>query len=185
MKILGLVIVMVAVLASCGDNGKKSGGSSSDSNGEVAAFYYQDSIAEHFKFYKDASTELEIEIRKYQEMEMKINQEGQILQNNYQRQKAAGMLSVNQDRQKIREIEKVGEKLQILQQTDGLSLEKKNADFTEELIEKMEAYAKEYSEKNGYTILFVRQKGGQILYMNDTKNVTMDFIKYMNEQENK
>jgi outer membrane protein len=185
MKILGVAIVMIALLASCGDKGKKSGGAGSDSSGEVAAFYFQDSISEHFKYYKDVSTDLEIEVRKYEEMEMKINQEGQTLQNNYQRQKVAGMLSANEDRRKQQAIGKIGEKLQILQQTDGVALQKKNADFMETLIEKMEKYAKEYSKKNGYTILFARQKGGQILYMPDSKNVTMEFINYMNSQEKK
>ena len=185
MKILGVVIVMIAVLASCGDNGKKSNESSSDSNRDVAAFYYQDSIPENFKFYKDASTDLEIEMRDYQEIVMKLQNEGQQKLNNLQIQQQAGALSQNQIAQKNRAIEAIGKKIDILQKTDGAALEKKNAEFTEELIEKMETYAKEYSEENGYTVLFARQRGGQILYMSETKNVTVGFIKYMNEQENK
>lgn len=183
MKILGLAIVMIAVLASCGDKGTKS--VSAEEGAENAAYYYQDSIANHLKYFKDVSADLEVEIRNYQEMEMKLNKEGQTLQNNFERQKAAGMLSAIEIDRKQREIAKIGEQLQILQQTDGVSLEQKNADFTKDLIKKMETYAKEYCEKNGYTMLLARQMGGQILYMPDSKNVTMDFIKYMNEQEKK
>lgn len=185
MKILGLAIIMVAVLASCGDKGKKPTGSSSDSNAEVAAFYYQDSIVEHFKFYKDVSTDLEIEMRDFQEMLMKLQSEGQQKMNNLQIQQQAGALSQIQVTRKNREIEAIGKKIEVLQQTDGAALEKKNADFTKELIEKMEQYAKEYSEENGFTMLFARQTGGQILYMEESKNVTMDFIKFMNAQEKK
>lgn len=183
MKILGVAIVGIALLASCGDSGKKGG--SSDSKAENFVYYCQDSIASHFKFYKDVSTDLEIEVRAFEEKEREINQEGQTLQMNYQRQKAAGMLSANEDARKMREIEKVGEKLQILQQTDGLALQKKNADFMEDLLGKMEDYGKQYAEENGYTAMFAKQTGGQILYMPESKDVTMDFIKFMNDQENK
>lgn len=184
MKILGIAIVMVALLASCGDKGKKSV-TSSESGAENAAYFYQDSIANHLKFYKDVTADLEVEIRKYQETEMKLNKEGQTLQNNFERQKAAGMLSAIQIDQKQREIMKIGEQLQILQQTDGATLERKNAEFSKELLGKMETYGKEFCDKNGYTMLLSRQMGGQIIYMPDSKNVTMDFIKYMNEQDKK
>ncbi|MCJ8292162.1 MAG: OmpH family outer membrane protein [Crocinitomicaceae bacterium] len=183
MKILGLVIVMIAVLASCGGKEKKTGGSSSKT--DIAVFYYQDSIPGSFKFYKDESTDLEIEMRDYQEIVMKLQNEGQQKVNNLQLQQQAGALSQIQVAKKNRAIEAIRKKIDILQKTDGADLDKKNVAFTEELIEKMEAYAKEYSDKNGYTMLFARQRGGQILYMPESKNVTVDFIKYMNDQENK
>ena len=185
MKILGVAIVLVALLASCGEKGNKASGSSSDSKAELAAFYYQDSIVEHFKFYKDESTDLEIEMRNFQEMLVELQNEGQQKMNNLQIQQQAQALSPNQIKRKQSEIQAIGDKIDLLQKTDGAELEKKNADFTQELIEKMEQYAKEYSENNGYTILFARQTGGQILYMDESKDVTMDFIKYMNEQEKK
>ena len=185
MKILGVAIVMIALLASCGDKGKKKSESASSSGGEVAAYYWQDSIPGHFKFYKDESADLEIEMREYQEIVMKLQNEGQQKMQNLQIQQSAGALSQIDIANKNRAIEAIGKKIEVLQQTDGAALEKKNAEFTKELIEKMETYAKEFSEENGYTILFVRQTGGQILYMPESKDVTMDFIQYMNDQEKK
>lgn len=183
MKIIGLAIIVVAVLASCGD--KKTSKSSGNSTGDVAAYYCQDSIAEHFSFFKEESAVFDAESQEFQETIMKLQQEGQMLVNNLQIQQQAGALSQVQIANKNRAIEAIGKKIDVLQQTDGARLEKKRDELNKSLMTKMETYAKEYSEKNGYTILFAWASGGQILYMDKSRDVTMDFIKYMNEQEKK
>lgn len=182
MKIIAFVIIVGALLASCGNKGSKS---VDNSAGDVAAYYCQDSIEKHFKFFKDESASFDSESQEFEDAIMKLQEEGQMLVNNLQIQQQAGALSQIQIAQKNRAIEAVGKKIEILQQTDGVRLEKKREELNKLLMEKMEGYAKEYSEKNGYTMLFAWVSGGQILYIDKSKDVTMDFIKYMNEQEKK
>lgn len=183
MKILGVAIVMVALLASCGDKDKKSSGSSD--SGMNAAYYLQDSIANNFEYYKSNTDELRGEEEKINEKLTELQMELSKLAQMYESKMAQGQLAPNGQKfyeNKIREIQL---EMQSIQESEGAVLNEKNLDFTKDLIEKMEQYAKEFSEENGYSILFAKQSGGQILYMDESKDVTMDFIEYMNEQEKK
>lgn len=73
--------------------------------------------------------------------------------------------------------------MQVLQETEGADIERQNYEGNLEVIEKLEKYAKEYAEDHGYTMILAWQQAGQILYIDPSMDITMDFINYMNEQE--
>lgn len=174
---------MVALLASCGDKGKKTTGSSD--SGMSVAYYLQDSIVENFDYYKTNTEKLRAEEEainiRLNELQVEVSKLAQM----YETKMAQGKLAPNGQKFYQNKIGEIQKEMQSIQESEGAVLNEKNLDFTKELIEKMEQYAKEYSEENGYSILFARQTGGQILYMDETKDVTMEFIGYMNEQEKK
>ena len=63
-------------------------------------------------------------------------------------------------------------------------LEVENQKMTESFFEKLQNYSKEYAEEKGFKAIFAKtEMGGPIVYMDESADITMDFIKYMNEKE--
>jgi outer membrane protein len=183
MKILGLAIVMVAVLAACGDKEKKGGGSSSSEM--KIAYYVKDSVATHFTFFKESQEEIaKIE----EEVGGKANalqQEYGKIANEYQSKLAQGLLSKNGEAFYTKKLQGLQLEMTSLEQTEGADLNKKAEKFQKELLEKLDKYGKEFAEKNSFNIILAKEKMGSILYADESMDVTMDFINYMNEQEKK
>ena len=181
------VLVMIAALmliTSCGDSKEGNNGGSSAEIGDISfAYYNKDSIPGNFTYFIDAQSKLEDKAKVYEEKLMKLQQEGQILLDSYQRQNAAGLLSANQAKGFEQQISMKQQQIQVLQETDGMALERESNEGNEELIKKLETYGKNYAKNHGITVFLARETAGQILYMDSTMDVTMDFIKYMNEQE--
>lgn len=172
------------LIASCGESKDGNGSGSSEEMGEMKfAYYIKDSIPGNFTYFIDAQSQLEAKAKVYEEKLMKLQQEGQILLDSYQRQNAAGLLSTNQAKGFEQQISMKQQQIQVLQETDGMALERESNEGNEELIKKLEDYGKNYAKEHGITIFLARETAGQILYIDSIMNVTMDFIKYMNEQE--
>ena len=183
MKILGLAIVMIAVLASCGDSGKKTTGSSSSDLS--VAFYVKDSVATHYTFFMESQKEIEA-------IEAEVGAKANVLQqeyakyaNEYQSKMQRGLLSKNGESFYNKKIQELQLEMTSLEQTEGAELNKKAEKFQEELLEKLDRYGKEFAEKNGHNLILAKEKMGSILFGDETMDVTMDLIEYMNAQEKK
>jgi acetylglutamate kinase len=48
---------------------------------------------------------------------------------------------------------------------------------------KVEKFAKEFSQKNKIDILLIHGTGGQIGYIDNAMNVTKEFVNYLNEKQ--
>ena len=48
---------------------------------------------------------------------------------------------------------------------------------------KISEAGREFSEENGFDLLFFYQKGGQITYISDAMDVTQQFINFLNKRE--
>ena len=184
MKILGVAIVMVALLASCGDKGGKTTTGSSESTLSVA-YYVQDSIAENFEFYKTNTEKLRGEEEVINEKLTELQMEGAKLAQMYEAKMAQGQLAPNGQKYYQNEIGKIQKEMQSVQESEGAVLKEKSIDFEKDLVEKMEQYSKEFAEENGYNLILTKGGLGSILYADESMDVTMDFIEYMNEQEKK
>lgn len=183
MKILVAAIVSVAVLAACATNsGKKSDGGSPSLK---IAFYVKDSVATHYTYFKKSQEEIE-------SMEEKVGAKVNVLQqeyakyaNEYQSKMQQGLLSKNGEGFYQKKIQDIQLEMTSLEQTEGAELNKKAEKFQTELLDKLDKYGKEYAEENGYNLILAKEKMGSILYGDESMDITMDFIEYMNKQDKK
>ena len=153
------------------------------STGIAMAFYYQDSIATQFGFYKEIDSmirikemnfqrELEGKYRAYQTYEADIQKK---MQNN----EITGY--------QIEEIQQAAmqkqQSIQQFEQQRGAALQKESMDYQTALMNKIAEAGKEFASKKEIDLLFFYQKGGQITFINNAYDVTDEFIKYLNKRE--
>ena len=170
-------------LSACGDD-EKGGDVSSPSMEDIKfAYYVEDSIPNNFTYFMDAQAALEVKAKAFEEKMYKLQEEGQQLVNTLQRQQGAGLLSDNQIAGYQNRIGVIQNQIQVLQETEGAQLERESMDGTVEMFDKMEKYAKNYASEHGITIFLAHKAAGQIIYIDPSMDVTMDFIDYMNNQE--
>lgn len=182
-KIFLLGLIGLVTLAACGEKKSTKNADKADDAQMKIAYYIKDSVPNNLIFYKEFIGDIEVKAKAFEERLMKLQQEGQNMLQSYQRQMQAGLLSQNQAQAFEQRIQKKQEQMQVLQETEGADIERENYDGNIEVIEKLEKYAKQYAEDNGYTIMLAWQQAGQILYIDPSMDVTMDFINFMNEQE--
>ena len=174
---------MVALLASCGDKGKKSSGSSNSRLN--IAYYVQDSIAENFEFYKTNTEELRADEEVINAKLTELQMEGAKLAQMYESKMAQGQLAPNGQKYYQNEIGKIQKEMQSIQESEGAVLTERGAEFDKDLFEKMDTYAKEYAKENGLSMILTKGQLSSILYIDESMDITMDLIEYMNEQEKK
>ena len=184
MKILGVAIVMVALLASCGDKGNKTSGSSSSSDLNVA-FYIKDSVATHFTYFMESQEEIEAMEAEVSAKANELQQKYGQLANEYQTKMQRGLLSKNGEAFYSKKLQDLQLEMTSLEQTEGAELNKKAEKFQEDLLEKLDTYGKEFAEENKLNLILAKEKMGSILFADESMDVTMDLIEYMNEQEKK
>ncbi|HLV42021.1 MAG TPA: OmpH family outer membrane protein [Brumimicrobium sp.] len=151
--------------------------------GIAMAFYYQDSIATQFGFYREIDSmlktkelnfqkELEGKIRAYQTYEADI-------QKRMEKNEITGY--------QIEEIQQVAmqkqQSIQQFEQQRGAALQKESLQYQTALMNKIAEAGREFSEKRDIDLLFFYQKGGQITFINNAYDVTDDFISYLNKRE--
>lgn len=183
MKILGAAIVMVALLASCGNSSGNNSSSSGSSSGLSVAYYIKDSVATHYTYFMDSQKEIE-------QMELEVGAKANELQqqyaklaNEYQTKMSQGLLSKNGEAFYSKKMQQLQLEMTSLEQTEGAELNSKAEKFQEELLDKLDKYGKAFAEKNGYNLILAKEKMGSILYADESMDITMDFIEYMNEQD--
>ncbi|MDG1334216.1 MAG: OmpH family outer membrane protein [Crocinitomicaceae bacterium] len=183
MKILGVAIAMIALLASCGD--KETKPTNSSDSGLSVVFYVKDSVATHYTYFMESQEEIvEMEAAvgaKANELQQQYGQ----LANEYQSKMQRGLLSKNGESYYTKKLQDLQLEMTSLEQTEGAELNKKAEKFQEELLEKLDAYGKEFAEKNGYNLILAKEKMGGIMYADESMDVTMDLIEFMNEQDKK
>lgn len=183
MKILGVAIVMVALLASCGDKEKTTSGSNSS---ELSVVYYiKDSVATHFTYFMESQEEIEAMEAEVGAKANELQMQYQKLGGEYQSKMQRGQLSKNGEAFYSKKLQALQLEMTSLEQTEGAELNSKAEKFQEDLLEKLDTYGKEFAEKNKYNLILAKEKMGSILYADESMDVTMDLIEYMNDQEKK
>ncbi len=152
-------------------------------SGIAMAFYYQDSIATQFGFYKEIDSivrvkeknfqqELEAKYRAYQEYEADI-----------QKRMANNEITGYQ----IEEIQQTAlqkqQSIQQFEQQRGSALQKESMEYQTALMNKISEAGKEFAKLKEIDLLFFYQKAGQITFINDAFDVTDEFISFLNKRE--
>ena len=147
------------------------------------AYYNSDSLKEQFIFFKEQDSlmtakqkvfETELQ-RKQQEFEAFISKnEGLIKQ---------GLLSENEQVALSQKAQGMQKQIMDYQQNQGQALEKEAVDKMTVIGNKVEKFAKEFSQKNKIDVLLIHGKGGQIGFIDPTMDVTKEFVNYLNEKQ--
>jgi Skp family chaperone for outer membrane proteins len=146
-------------------------------------YYDQDSLSAKFKYFRDQQTVLEKKQVAFQERVDQMTRDYQeFLKRNDERNRQ-GLLSQIQ-LQRIQEEAMMKEQSIVqFQQKNGGQLEKEAYEKMDDLNKKVESYSKTFSEKNKLDILLIKAKGGQLCYINNSMDVTEEFIDYLNARE--
>lgn len=152
-------------------------------DGLKIAFYSQDSIAVHFKYYVEMDSLMKSkQIRFQAELSKREKALQSYIMTNEEKAKS-GSLSGFQIQAIQEEAQRRQQGLMQYQQTEGMKLEKETNELLSVITKKIEAAGKKYSEKHGLDILMMHGAGGQFNYVNPKMDVTTAFIAYLNQNE--
>ena len=186
--ILNVVLfVAVIILYFLHFSEKKTGGNSDPiSSGNYIplpssgiVFVNSDSLLENYEYYKNAK-------KQFEESQGKIKNElktqGENLQKEIEQyqQQAIGMT----DMEKARKEEQLTMKQQQIMARKEELLDKLDADqskSSEELYNRLNQYLKKYNKGKNYNYVLGFQKGGGILFANDSLNITKDVVEGLNK----
>ncbi|WP_107038885.1 OmpH family outer membrane protein [Brumimicrobium mesophilum] len=152
-------------------------------SGIAMAFYYQDSIATQFGFYKEIDSIMRVKEKNFQsELESKYRAY-QAYEADIQRKMENNEITGYQ----IEEIQQTAmQKQQTIQQFEqqrGAALQKESMEYQTNLMSKIAEAGKEFANKKEIDLLFFYQKGGQITFINNAFDVTDEFIAFLNKRE--
>jgi outer membrane protein len=175
------------IVLGCSDNKPKPSTTPTvdkrDMKGLKIAYYNSDTLKEQFVFFKEQDSlmtskqkafESELQ-RKQQEFEAFISKnEGMMKQ---------GLLSENEQAALSQKAQAMQKQIMDFQQNQGQALEKEAIDKMTVIGNKVEKFAKEFSQKNKIDVLLIHGKGGQIGYIDTSMDVTKEFVNYLNEKQ--
>jgi Skp family chaperone for outer membrane proteins len=94
-----------------------------------------------------------------------------------------GLLSENEQAALSQKAQAMQKQIMDFQQNQGQALEKEAVDKMTVIGNKVEKFAKEFSQKNKIDVLLIHGKGGQIGYIDPSMDVTKEFVNYLNEKQ--
>ncbi len=188
--ILGMLI---AVLMSCGDdNSEQEKKENVDTTAKVQtrkqgelkiAFYYQDSVAANFEFFREQDSIITKKQIAYQN-ELKSKQ--QKFQNyilTQQQRQESGLLSQNEIMQVQQSIQNQEQQLYEFQETRGAALDKEAVQRMTDINKKIKKFSEDYCNENGIDILLIYADGSQVQFITSEMDLTNEFVAYLNKRQ--
>ena len=139
-----------------------------------------DSLLENYSFYKNKKAEFE---SKETQIKNHLQAESERLQKDAaDYQDRAAMMTEN-DRAK-KEEELMQRQQSLMKKKDDMlgAFEEEQSKFSESLYSKLSAYLKEYNKGKNYTFILGYQKGGGILFANDSLDITGQVLEGLNKE---
>jgi outer membrane protein len=94
-----------------------------------------------------------------------------------------GLLSQNEIAQIEQKAQAMQQELVQYEQTKAKEISEQSVEKITSIRKKIEALGKDYCTKNGIQILLIHGDGGQLNFIDNSMNVTSDFIRYLNENQ--
>jgi Skp family chaperone for outer membrane proteins len=188
MKINQIVSTLILlILISCSGNQKKVVNTTPNvpviKNGLKIAYYSQDSLKTGFDFYRETdSIVTKKQLRFQAELEKRQKTLQEFLVTNDERAKS-GQLSGFELQNIQQEAQRREQGLYQYQQTEGAKIENETVELLEVITKKIEAAGKEFCKKNKIDLMLIQGPGGQINYINESMNVTKEFVGFINEYQ--
>ena len=184
-----LVLASIVSLTIIGCSEKKPAQSTTpsvekrDMKGLKIAYYNSDSLKEKFIFFKEQDSLMNAKQKAYEgEMQRKQGEFEAFITKNEGLMKQ-GLLSENEQVALSQKAQAMQKQIADYQQNQGQALEKEAIDKMTVIGNKVEKFAKEFSQKNKIDILLIHGKGGQIGFIESNMDVTKEFVNYLNEKQ--
>ena len=183
-----MLFSLVLLLVACGEKDKIKSDSkpkieARNLDGLKIAYYSNDSIKEYFEYYKREDAAV---TKKQKAFQAEIDKRTSELQNYVQRkdqEARSGLLSQNEIGMAQQKAQQMESNIMQYQQAEGAKLEAETVKKLEEISNKIEVLGKKYCEIHQIDILFMHGKGGQLNYISETRDVTKEFIQFLNENQ--
>lgn len=181
-------ISLSLVLIACGEKKKEEKDTTPNvptvrTDGLKIAFYNQDSLAKHFKYYVEMDSLMKSKQLKFQsELQNREAALRKYVATNEERAKS-GSLSGFEIQSIQEEATRRNQALMQYQEGEGMKLEKETGELLGVISKKIEEAGKKYSQKHGLDILMMHGAAGQFIYVNPTMDVTKEFIDYLNQHQ--
>jgi outer membrane protein len=151
-------------------------------NGGVV-FINSDSLLDNYIYFKNKKTEYE---SRQNRIKSELESESSKIQKDAEsyQLRAPGMTDMQRQ---IEEEQLMMRQQKLMQRKDELfdKLDEEQSRSSEELYDKLAKYLKEYNKDKNYQFIFGYQKGGGILFANDSLDITNPVLKGLNEEFDK
>ena len=188
---LATAIAIVSVMSACGNKETKTEGTTAakttvavDANKDKIVFVDSDSLLNQYEYFKVLKTKME---SKGKAADADLKAKGQAFQRDMQQyQSQAQSMTAEQRAATEERLGRKQQELQAYQQNAGAAFQNEQAKEQEALYNKVADYLKTYAKDKGYKMVLKYQKGmGDILFADESLDVTSEVIKGLNEAYNK
>tara|TARA_Y100000385_G_scaffold227552_1_gene238514 strand:+ start:635 stop:1231 length:597 start_codon:yes stop_codon:yes gene_type:complete len=183
-----LPIILITIL-SCNTEEKKVKKSITpsvpvkDPEGLKIAFYNSDSLKSKYTYFVDQEKVIKKKQNSFEsEIKKKENNFKNFISRNEKRAQN-GELSQNEIGSLQQKAQEMQQNILSFQQNKGAQIEKEAIELMSDISKKVEQYANEFCKKNKIDILLIHGQGGQFGYINDSMEVTNEFINFLNEKQ--
>ncbi len=180
-KIVALFLGLSVALVACD---KKEGSTSSSSGQPSGRIVYvnTDTLLNNYEYYKDVVKEFE---NKSFALDNELQKKAQSFQNEvalFQRRVQAGGLSEQQALTQQAALQKKEQDIMLYRENAAGNLQQDQAKKTDELLNKIHEYLKNYNASDRYDMVIGYSKGGGVLYAKEDLDITQDVLKGLNEE---
>jgi outer membrane protein len=183
---LATAIAIVSVMSACGNKETKTQGTtakpavSTEVDKDKIVFVDSDSLLNQYEYFKELQKKMET---KGKAADADLKAKGQAFQRDLQQyQSQANSLTGEQRAAAEERLARKQQELQAYQQNAGAAFQNEQAKEQEALYNKVADYLKGYAKEKGYKMVLKYQKGmGDILFADESLDVTKEVIKGLNE----
>lgn len=187
---LATAIAIVSVMSACGNKETKTESTAAkttlsvDANKDKIVFVDSDSLLNQYEYFKVLKTKMEA---KGKAADADLKAKGQAFQRDMQQyQSQANSMTAEQRAATEERLGRKQQELQAYQQNAGAAFQNEQAKEQEALYNKVADFLKTYAKDKGYKMVLKYQKGmGDILFADESLDVTREVIKGLNEAYNK
>jgi outer membrane protein len=154
-----------------------------DMKGLKIAYYNSDTLKQQFIFFKEQDSIMTAKQKAFESELQRKQQEFEAFITKNEGMMKQGLLSENEQVALSQKAQAMQKQIMDFQQNQGQALEKEAIDKMTVIGNKVEKFAKEFSQKNKIDVLLIHGKGGQIGYIDTGMDVTKEFVNYLNEKQ--
>ena len=163
---------------------EKKGGSTSNAGQPAGRIVYvnTDTLLNNYEYYKDVVKEFE---NKSFALENELQRKAQSFQNEvalFQRRVQAGGLSEQHALTQQAALQKKEQDIMLYRENAAGNLQQEQAKKTDELLNNIHEYLKNYNKSDRYDMVIGYSKGGGVLYAKEDLDITQEVLKGLNEE---
>ncbi len=185
MKKISVLFLGLAVAAfSCNKSAEKGSASSGQPSGRIV-YVNTDTLLNNYEYYKDVVKEFE---NKRFSLENELQRRGQSFQNEvalFQRRIQAGGMTQEQAQTTQLQLQKKEQDIMLYRDNAANNLGVEQAKKTDELLNNIQEYLKNYNKSDSYDMVIGYSKGGGVLYAKEDLDITQEVLKGLNEEYSK